>query len=59
MKIKVGNLVIVKNAWKYDSFAPEKVQGTVYILWQDGDIGVAVKGGSMKVNPKDIVKMIK
>ena len=53
-KLKIGDEVVVKNAWKYDSFAPEKVIGNIYIFWPDGDVGVVVSGGSMKVNKKDI-----
>ena len=54
--VRVGDTVIVNNAWRYDCFAPERIKGTVYIIWSDGDIGVSYLSGSLKVNPKDIIK---
>ena len=57
MNLKIGDLVTVKNAKKYDVFAPKEVQGTIYILWDDDNIGVAtIGGGSMKVKRCDIRK---
>jgi len=57
MKYKKGDKVTVNNAWKYNTFAPYKVQGIVYLIWQDGDIGVETSNaGSMKVKLKDVIK---
>ena len=55
--VRKGDRVRIHNARKYDAMAPDKVEGTVYAIWDDGSIAVTVGTGSYNARPEDVEKL--